>query len=417
MLLGNTTDSKNWLFGYLSSDDCFYLEELNVGRHLAVANGGNVGIGTTAPQAKLQIDDGALRFRNNADNKNWEFAYDAANDYFYLDEFGVGRHVYFANGGRVGIGSAPDTSSSAFRLRVAGLNGLHVRSAFPADNQPIAILAESPNADGGTGIIGTASTTYDVLTSPESVPLPAYGVRGEAYALLAVDLPGTSSVNTDAYGVHGQVEVDGPNPGQTGFYAGVFGGVTGTASTVNIYGVYSNGAFAATGTKAFQIDHPLDPENKVLNHYCAEGPEPLNIYTGNVVTDANGIAWVQLPEYFEAINRDPRYQLTVIGTFAQAIIGEELGASGAADGKGNRFSIRTSQPNVKVSWEVKAVRNDRFVQQAGAPVEVPKSGAQRGKYLTPSLYNQPREKSIFYSPAPSGSSRPQTTAARQDGTK
>ena len=36
---------------------------------------------------------------------------------------------------------------------------------------------------------------------------------------------------------------------------------------------------AGSGVKAFRIDHPLDPENKYLLHYCAEGPEPLNVYT------------------------------------------------------------------------------------------------------------------------------------------
>jgi hypothetical protein len=208
--------------------------------------------------------------------------------------------------------------------------------------------------------------------------------------------------------------MNGPNAGGTGFMAGVFGGLSG--ANTSAFGVYSDGPFAATGTKAFQIDHPLDPENKILNHYCAEGPEPLNVYSGTIVTDANGTAWVQLPDYFGAINRDPRYQLTVIGAFAQAIIGEELGASGAADEAGNRFSIRTSQPNVKVSWEVKAVRNDRFVQQHGAPVEVTKGSTHRGKYLSPQLYNQPREKSMFHHvPAETRADAPQTlTAASAD---
>jgi len=72
------------------------------------------------------------------------------------------------------------------------------------------------------------------------------------------------------------------------------------------------GRFTATGTKSFQTDYPLDPENAVLNHFCTEGPEPYNAYSGNVVTDAQGYAVVQLPEYFESINRDYRYQLTVI---------------------------------------------------------------------------------------------------------
>ena len=48
----------------------------------------------------------------------------------------------------------------------------------------------------------------------------------------------------------------------------------------------------------------------------------MNIYTGNVVTDELGLATVKLPDWFEAENTDFRYQLTVIGAFAQAIVSQ-----------------------------------------------------------------------------------------------
>src|SRR6185369_2591920 len=81
----------------------------------------------------------------------------------------------------------------------------------------------------------------------------------------------------------------------------------GVYGTGGLYGVFSNGNLSASGTKSFRMDHPSDPENKYLLHYCAEGPEPLNLYTGTVTTDAKGEAWVQLPAYCEAINKDFRY--------------------------------------------------------------------------------------------------------------
>ena len=71
---------------------------------------------------------------------------------------------------------------------------------------------------------------------------------------------------------------------------------------------------------AFKIDHPLDPANKYLSHSVVESPDMMNIYNGNVVTDAEGVAVVELPDYFEALNHDPRYQLTVIGSFGDAQI-------------------------------------------------------------------------------------------------
>ncbi len=170
-------------------------------------------------------------------------------------------------------------------------------------------------------------------------------------------------------------------------------GVVGQADhlVAGSYGVFSLGNTAATGSKSFRIDHPLDPENKYLQHYCAEGPEPLNVYSGEVRTDDRGYAWVQLPDYFESINRDFRYQLTVVDDEDSA---EFVLAKVVRRIQGNRFQVRTSVPNVAVSWEVKATRNDRFMQEHGAPTELDKPEYDRGYYQHPELYGLPKERSI-----------------------
>lgn len=91
------------------------------------------------------------------------------------------------------------------------------------------------------------------------------------------------------------------------------------------------------------IGHPHDPEHKYLLHYSSESPFPQNFYSGNVLTDASGYAWVELPDYFEAINTNFKYQLTVVGkSFARAAVWGEI--------SNNRFRIRTDAPNFKVSW-------------------------------------------------------------------
>jgi hypothetical protein len=56
---------------------------------------------------------------------------------------------------------------------------------------------------------------------------------------------------------------------------------------------------------------------------------------------------------------------------------------------GNRFKIAGGSAALEVSWEVKANRNDRFVQTYGAPVERLKSDGEKGTYLRPELYGQP----------------------------
>jgi hypothetical protein len=125
--------------------------------------------------------------------------------------------------------------------------------------------------------------------------------------------------------------------------------------------------FGNTITKpsgSFKIDHPLDPEHEYLYHSFVESPDMMNIYNGSVTTDKHGLATVILPHYFEALNRDFRYQLTPIGQFAQAMVAEKI--------KGNRFVIKTNKPGVEVSWQVTGIRHDRYANEHPMQVEEPK---------------------------------------------
>jgi hypothetical protein len=112
----------------------------------------------------------------------------------------------------------------------------------------------------------------------------------------------------------------------------------------------------------------------------------MNIYNGNLVTDASGTAVVELPSYFEALNRDPRYQLTVIGSFADAQIAQKV--------SNNRFVIRASEPRVEVSWQVTGIRQDAFAKAHPVVVEEEKTFAERGRYLHPEEHGMPAELAI-----------------------
>jgi hypothetical protein len=140
------------------------------------------------------------------------------------------------------------------------------------------------------------------------------------------------------------------------------------------------------GGGSFKIDHPLDPENKYLYHSFVESPDMMNIYNGTVTTDSNGNATVTLPEWFEALNQDFRYQLTVIGTFAQAIVSREI--------KDNRFFVKTSKANVKVCWQVTGVRHDAYANKHRIAVEEQKPQQEKGSYLYPDAFNKPQDKGI-----------------------
>ena len=143
-----------------------------------------------------------------------------------------------------------------------------------------------------------------------------------------------------------------------------------------------NGVVQATGitaqTKAFKIDHPLDPANRYLYHTSVESPDMTNLYTGNATLGVAGEAWVELPAWFEALNKDFRYQLTCIGGFAPVYVADEI--------RDNRFKIAGGAAGMKVSWQVTGVRHDPYAEAYRAPVEMDKQPHERGTYSHPELY-------------------------------
>ncbi len=141
--------------------------------------------------------------------------------------------------------------------------------------------------------------------------------------------------------------------------------VRGTLSGHKITATDISAESISAAEKSFKIDHPLDPENKYLVHASIESDERLNIYSGNAITNDRGFATVSLPAWFETLNRDFRYQLTVMGQFAQAIIAEEI--------RDGQFVIRTDRPSIKVSWLVAGVRHDAWARANPMAIEIEKT--------------------------------------------
>jgi hypothetical protein len=225
---------------------------------------------------------------------------------------------------------------------------------------------------------GTAAAVYGQTSGIRSGTFTASGGSDNTHAVHG-EINFASALNFNAIGVFGSATT--PN---AGYGYGVYG-------QGNFYGVYANGNMGASGTKSFMIDHPLDPANKFLKHFALESPEVLNMYRGNVLLDANGEAIIQLPSYFNAINIEFSYVLTPVGAPAGVYIKEEI----TTDGK---FSIAGGNAGQKVSWYVYADRNDAYLQQKPQEreTEITKPEGYVGKYLMPELYNQPKEKGIFY---------------------
>lgn len=105
--------------------------------------------------------------------------------------------------------------------------------------------------------------------------------------------------------------------------------------------------------KAFTIDHPKDPKNKVLRHFSLEGPQVWNVYAGQVKL-FNGKATVKLPHYYRALNKAGSEIFSLAVVDDQPDIFPVVKATAIEK---NRFTIMGTH-DVKVCWTVKALRND-----------------------------------------------------------
>jgi hypothetical protein len=130
-----------------------------------------------------------------------------------------------------------------------------------------------------------------------------------------------------------------------------------------------------------------------------------NVYDGVVVLDRKGKAEIELPDWFGALNKDFRYQLTAIGAPGPNLyIAEEISeatttanyTSSNNNNKNSRFKIAGGTSGMKVSWQVTGIRKDPWANANRVQVEEDKPDKERGYYLHPDLYDEPEEKGISH---------------------
>ncbi|MEW6125892.1 MAG: hypothetical protein AB1757_02415 [Acidobacteriota bacterium] len=248
---------------------------------------------------------------------------------------------------------------------------------FTASANTLATLFSITNSDFGTVISATGAG--DAIEG--KVTASGTGVKGSS-TTNGTGVQGTSSTGIGVVGTTNTINapaIRGVNNASGGLAGQFIGGVLVTTSI-------------SAAQKNFKIDHPLDPENKYLYHTSVESPDMKNIYDGVAALDTNGEAIVTLPEWFEALNKDFRYQLTGIGGFAPLYIAEEV--------TNNRFKIAGGTPGMKVSWQVTGIRRDAYANKYRSPVEADKAESERGHFLHPEAFGQPEEKSIDWAKDP-----------------
>jgi hypothetical protein len=286
-----------------------------------------------------------------------------------------GSSVAGGNGVTGFVGSATGTIGSSVRgIGVRGTTGTGAAGVFGqtfgdgSGNAGPAVHGTSGDGVGVSGVSGSTDATKGLTfgngyghSSLHFSAQPGGGVLG--VSVLGNGVEGFTFAsfrnNPDVAAVRGQ---------SANGFAGLFVG------RVRVTG------FLQKAGGGFTVDHPTDPKNKTLSHSFVESPEMLNVYSGTVTTNRAGVARVRLPAYFEALNRNFRYQLTVIGKFAHAMVSKEI--------KNNEFVIRTDPGRVKVCWQVTGVRKDAWAEANRIPVEETKPKAERGRYLHPELFGK-----------------------------
>ena len=266
---------------------------------------------------------------------------------------------------------ANNGTTEIFTVRSSGSVG--IGTATPGTNAKLDVV-------GGAIAIGATAQTADAalhITSPFGSfgRLTQMSVTGTSLPALNL-MASTDNSSAQHFWAWG-VDNDNQFKLQSGYGFTPSGGLTVDASgNTHIAGSLTVAGTVSKPSGSFKIDHPLDPENKYLYHSFVESPDMMNIYNGNIVLDRKGEAWVVLPDWFEALNRDFRYQLTAVGA-----PGPNLYVAKKVEN--NRFKIAGGKPGSEVSWQVTGVRHDAYAEKHRIPVEEYKRPEERGTYLYP----------------------------------
>ncbi|NRA12927.1 MAG: hypothetical protein HRT57_13310 [Crocinitomicaceae bacterium] len=318
--------------------------------------------------------------------------------------------------GGAGLGGTITADAGEVEITTASANGIALRTENT--NTGVAILADATSTANTFSTIQSSTNSNSTVASAVvgNSNGAAWGVSGQVQSSATAEAAvyGSNLRTNGGHGVYGvgfngvvaetqqstgnavwgenydAVLPLGNGVGVAGRgYMGVVGEDRYLGAVAGAYGVLSNGDFGATGTKTFIIDHPQDPENKFLRHFSMESNEVLNIYRGNAVFNENGEAVIELPDYYEDINKNPSYNLTPVGAYAQLFIKEEI--------SNGQFIIGGGTAGLKVSWTVYSERNDPYMRAypEKADVVVEKREGQKGKYFMPELYDQPMSKKLI----------------------
>jgi hypothetical protein len=242
---------------------------------MRVSNGGNVGIGTTSPNAVFEVtgsaeDNWAGRFENTNSGGYGilaKIAGTSANERIFEARVGTSTKMLIDGSGNVGIGTASPTT----KLYIED-QGVNWNVTTPGTTLGTLHLDPVGNGANNTGnaITFGASDSSSGGTAQAGIYIRSDGSYGTKMYLATTNSYNSGSKTRLAIDHNGNVGIGVTNPS---------------------YKLHVGGSIVGT-SKNFIIDHPTK-EGKKLLHGCIEGPEAAVYFRGKSTSNI-----IEMPDYW-----------------------------------------------------------------------------------------------------------------------